>query len=310
LSYTAAKGLQSPAMRIDVNGTQLWFDVDGVGQTPRDHAMVERPTVVLLHGGPGSFDHTYLKPDFHRLTEVAQVIYLDLRDHWRSGRGDPTKWSYEICADDVRAFCDALGIVRPIVHGHSLGGFIAMTYGIRHPGHPGALVLDSTAGRFDIPRMVESFRKLAGDETAAIVERAYTGSGITPEEWAPCWKLFGPGLPDRALVIPNIELNDWYLPRMGRFNVLDQLERIECPTLVVRGSKDPAITAEVARELHAALPSGLARLETIEDAGHFPWMDRPERYWPLVMDFVRTLAARSAPSEPSESRATGAARRA
>ena len=149
--------------------------------------MRERPTVVLLHGGPGSFDHTYFKPDFHRLAEVAQVIYLDLRDHGRSARGDPTKWSYEICADDVRAFCDALGIARPIVLGHSLGGFIAMLYGIRHPGHARALVLDSTAGRFHIPRIVESFRTLAGDDVAAIVERVYTGGGTTSEEWAPIW---------------------------------------------------------------------------------------------------------------------------
>jgi len=282
-------------MYLDVNGTRLWFDVDGPAQVPQDHQMRERPTVVLLHGGPGSFDHTYFKPDFERLAEVAQVVYLDLRDHGRSARGNPADWSYEVCADDVRAFCDALGIARPIVLGHSLGGFIAMLYGARHPGHASALVLDSTAGRFDIPRMVENFRRIAGDATADVIARVYGGGEFTAEEWAPCWKLFGSWLPDRALVIPNIELNTRYLPLMGRFNALDQLPRIECPTLVLVGSEDPGTTVECARELAAALPAGLVRLEVIEGAGHFAWRDAPERYWPVLTSFVAgaTVAAAS-----------------
>lgn len=103
-------------MNVDVNGTRLWFDVDGAGLVPDGPAMRERPTVVLLHGGPGSFDHTYFKPEFARLASVAQVVYLDLPGHGRSQWGDPESWSFEACADDVRGFCDALGIARPIVY--------------------------------------------------------------------------------------------------------------------------------------------------------------------------------------------------
>ena len=116
-------------MNVDVNGTRLWFDVDGASLVPDGPAMRERPTVVLLHGGPGSFDHTYFKPEFSRLAEVAQVVYLDLPGHGRSQWGDPESWSFEACADDVRGFCDALSIARPVVYGHSLGGFVAMVYG-------------------------------------------------------------------------------------------------------------------------------------------------------------------------------------
>jgi pimeloyl-ACP methyl ester carboxylesterase len=90
---------------------------------------------------------------------VAQVVYLDLRDHGRSARGDPAGWSFERCADDLRGFCDHLGIVRPVVYGHSLGGFVAMAYAVRHPGHAGALVLQSTHARFDLGRIVEGFRR-------------------------------------------------------------------------------------------------------------------------------------------------------
>jgi pimeloyl-ACP methyl ester carboxylesterase len=71
-------------MHVEVNGTRLWFDVDGPVLEPVDVEELERPTVVLVHGGPGVYDHSYFKPHFAVLAEHAQVVYLDLRDHGRS----------------------------------------------------------------------------------------------------------------------------------------------------------------------------------------------------------------------------------
>ena len=106
-------------MQVHANGRRLWFDVDGPALVPDGPTMRERPTVVLLHGGLGSYDHSYLKPDFAWLADVAQVVYLDLPGHGRSEWGDATTWSLELCADAVRDFCDALGISRPIVERRS-----------------------------------------------------------------------------------------------------------------------------------------------------------------------------------------------
>jgi pimeloyl-ACP methyl ester carboxylesterase len=278
-------------MHVEVNGTRLWFDVDGSALVPDGAAMRERPTVVLLHGGPGSFDHSYFKPDFVRLSKAAQVVYLDLRGHGRSEWGDPASWGFEVCADDVRAFCDALGIARPVVYGHSLGGFVAMVYAARHPGHAGALVLQSTMARFDLGRLVEEFRRVGGDEVAAIAERVYGGDrqSVTAEEWVLCWTLFGPwvtGEQEKARTIVNQELNAPGLELMRGFDVLDQLAGIDCPTLVCVGELDPITPVAAAREIVEALPDGTAQLEVIERAGHFPWKDAPDRYWPLLTDFV------------------------
>ena len=37
--------------------------------------MREKPTLLLLHGGPG-FDHSHLKPAFSALSDVAQLVYV------------------------------------------------------------------------------------------------------------------------------------------------------------------------------------------------------------------------------------------
>ena len=40
------------------------------------------------------------------------------------------------------------------------------------------------------------------------------------------------------------------------------------------------------REIAEALPSGVGRLEVIARTGHFPWLDAPERYWPVIEGFI------------------------
>ncbi|MFL6013736.1 MAG: alpha/beta fold hydrolase [Gaiellaceae bacterium] len=284
-------------MRVNANGVRYWFDVDGPALVSDRRAMRERPTVVLLHGGPGSFDHSYFKPDFARLAASAQVVYLDLAGHGRSDWGHPEDWTFELAADAVRDFCDAVAIEHPIVLGHSLGGFVALVYAIRHPAQPSGLVLQSTFARFDLERIVEHFRRIGGDEVASIVRRSYGGdsASVTPEEWAPCWEPFGPWVPgddERARTVAHRELNVHGLELMRSFDVLDGMKRIECPTLVCVGDLDPITPVAAAREMFDALPPGRAQLEIVEGAGHFTWRDAPDRYWPLVVEFVTATAAR------------------
>ncbi len=68
--------------------------------------------------------------------------------------------------------------------------------------------------------------------------------------------------------------------------VVGELARIDCPTLVCVGELDPATPVAAAREIADALPEGSARLEVVQGAGHFAWKDAPDRYWPLVTEFV------------------------
>ena len=126
-------------MRVQVGDVRLFFDVEGAKLRPDGGKMGTVPTVLLLHGGPG-FDHSIFKPAFSALADVAQVVYLDHRGNGRSDRDSRERWNLDRWGDDVRAFCDALEIERPIVVGESFGGMVAMVYATRHPDHPAKLV--------------------------------------------------------------------------------------------------------------------------------------------------------------------------
>jgi proline iminopeptidase len=283
-------------VEIEVNGTRLWFDVDGPVLGPDSDRMRERPTLVLLHGGPGGFDHSYLRPHFSPLADVAQVVSLDLRDHGRSARHDPDAWSFESCADDVRAFCDALGIHRPLVLGHSMGGFVALLYGARHPGHAGGLILQSTVARFDLDRLTDGVRRVAGDEVAAVARRDYGGEDVSAEEFAPVWLAFGPHVPDAAAlrrIVRNPDVNPRGLSLLRTFDASAQLARITSPTLVCVGELDPVTPVPASEEIVAGLRHASSRLEVLAGAGHFPWLDVPDRYRSIIAQFI----AEQAPSQ-------------
>ncbi len=280
-------------MKVAVNGTHLWFDVEGVQCVPDGRSMRRRPTVVLVHGGPGSYDHSYFKPHFSRLAGHAQVVYLDLRDHGRSDRHDPTQWSFEVCADDLRAFCDALGIVAPVVFGHSMGGFVAMLYGVRHPGHAAALVLQSTMARFDLERLVGGFGRVAGDEVAELARSHYGGEPVSDEQWSQVFPAFGPHVPsgdelDRRIRNPAVGVTGMGLLRS--LDIVGLLGRIASPTMVSVGRLDPVTPESAAREIVDALAPGVGSLELVDGAGHFPWLDRPEEYWSPIIRFRRVHA--------------------
>lgn len=282
-------------MRIEVDGTRLWFDVDGPGLVPDQRTMRIRPTVLLLHGGPGSFDHSYLKPDFSRLTDTAQVVYLDVPGHGRSDWGPAEEWTFEWAADLVHAFCEGLEIVRPIVFGHSFGGPVAISYASRHSDHPGGLILQSTMATFDLDRVVKGFTEDHGEEIGAIIRRSYLGDpNVTSDQWDRCWELFGPrvvGEAQKARIPRNDALNLVGRELMLNFDLVTDLARVRAPTLVSVGEVDPITPVWAAEAIVDKLPNGIGRIDVIQSAGHFPWMDQPEIYWSSIERFIQSIDA-------------------
>jgi proline iminopeptidase len=278
-------------MRAKVGDVNLFFDVEGAKLRPEGSKMREVPTVVLLHGGPG-FDHSNFKPDFSRLAEIAQIVYLDHRGNGRSERGDPKKWNLEQWGDDVRAFCDVLEIEHPIVLGISFGGMVAMSYASRHPDHPAKLVLSSTAARIRIDRSLAMFEKLGGAEVRDAARRFFDApSSVTVEDFQKkCFPVYnrtpmGPEFTKRA--VTNFDLTFEFFRNESRsFNLLPGLSRIKCPTLIAAGVLDPITPLDDSKDIAAAMTPGVARLEVFEDAGHGAHRDQPDRFFKLLNEFI------------------------
>src|SRR4051794_659757 len=84
--------------------------------------------VVFLHGL--TFDRTSWRPVVDRLGDRVCSITLDLPGHGQSGGSGLL---FEDLAALIRARLDDLGVVRPLVVGHSMSGGLAMAYAAQHP---------------------------------------------------------------------------------------------------------------------------------------------------------------------------------
>ena len=289
-------------MHVSVNGVRLFFDVEGAKFVPDGPVMREKPILLMLHGGPGA-DHSIYRPAYSALADIAQIVYLDHRGNGRSEDGPRESWNLAQWGDDVRAFCDALGIVDPIVLGASFGGMVALAYATRHPAHPSKLVLISTeaAGGSYLERRVALFERFGGPEVGALARRRFLEAEGHPTRTAAvdAWRRLalprlyahaarpGHGAPRgrtgrrwRCTGSPN------RAARATRFNMFPDLHRIQCPTLVIGGEDDPMHPIESQADIAAALPPHLVQFERFADCGHAVVPDAPERAMALLRDFI------------------------
>jgi pimeloyl-ACP methyl ester carboxylesterase len=287
-------------MHVLVNGVRLFFDVEGAGLVPDGPIMREKPTLLMLHGGPG-FDHSIYKPAYSALADIAQIIYLDHRGNGRSEDGARESWNLAQWGDDVHAFCEALGIVDPVVLGASFGGMVALAYATRHPAHPSKLVLISTeaAGDSYLDRRVALFERFGGPEVGALARRRFLDAENRRDQAeVDAWRKLAfpvytrtprdPNIGSRTVGKPEVGLR-WFARPDGEshtFNMFPDLHRIRCPTLVLGGEDDPMHPIESQADIAAALPSHLVQFQRFANCGHAVIPDSPERGMAAIRAFI------------------------
>ncbi|AVA33182.1 pimeloyl-ACP methyl ester carboxylesterase [Cupriavidus metallidurans] len=114
---------------IDVPGAQLHVVERGTG-----------PAILLVHGLSGqlgNFDYGMIEP----LARDFRVVAIDRPAAGYSTRAPGTPADLPAQADTLAALIDKLGLDKPLVVGHSLGGAIALTLASRHPERVGGLAL-------------------------------------------------------------------------------------------------------------------------------------------------------------------------
>lgn len=281
-------------MHVTVNGAKLYVDIEGAGLVADGPRMRQKPTLVLLHGGPG-FDHTTFKPAFAQLTDICQIVYVDHRGNGRSEDGDPANWNLAQWGDDVKGLCDVLGIEKPIIYGVSFGGFVAQSYATRHPDHPSKLVLTTTAAKMDYALVFEAFERLGGREARNCAEAFWMTP--TPERRARYIELCHPLYNTRELTnrdfmargiikMPVSMHFNGPTNEVGRMDFTSALASVKCPVLVMGGDSDPITPIAFSERIAAALPPHLVRFERFANTGHGIVADDPAEFFRILREFI------------------------
>jgi proline iminopeptidase len=279
-------------MRIEIEpGIRLYVDVESPQFVPEGPVLREKPTLLLLHGGPG-FDHSGFRPYFGRVADIAQVIYYDHRGHGRSDRRPPAEWTLDTFADDVVRLCDALGVVKPVVLGQSFGGFVAQRYIERHPDHPSKVILSSTSPHMALERKVAMFAKLGGPAAGESCRRFW--SDPNAQTWddygVHCRHLYNTTPQDADGGARTIhEFDILFASASGEQRTMDLLPGLanaRCPVLVLAGEQDPVCPLADARDIAAALPPQWMQYRAFAGVGHGAWRDDADAAFGELRRFI------------------------
>jgi proline iminopeptidase len=177
---------------------------------------------------------------------------------------------------------------------------VALAYATRHPDHPSKLVLISTAAAGDSyrERRVELFERFGRPEVGALARRRLLELQGHPDEASlDAWRQVAMPLYTRIPRDPNAarravsrsQVLQWFAKPGGeadRFDMLPDLHRIRCPTLVLGGEDDPIHPIESQADIAAALPPSLVQFERFENCRHAVIPDAPERAMAVIREFI------------------------
>jgi len=271
------------------DGTRIFFEVIGRKLVPDGPTMRERPTLLLLHGGPG-FDHSGLASIFEPLADTAQLVLLDHRGQGRSDGDDPAQWNLDRWVPDIAEFCDALELDRPIILGQSFGGVVALAVAARYPELPSKLIVSSSLARFRPDRAFPMFERLGGPEVREVAERHFRElTDETADEFIRvCLPVYNPKPIDPDVIARTrlkMEVGNHFFRNEGfDVDLFPELGNIECPTLVLGGELDPITPVADSQDIAAAIPQAEVRI--FEGAGHGVFRDQPEEAVAVIREFV------------------------
>ncbi|WII38661.1 alpha/beta fold hydrolase [Paenibacillus thiaminolyticus] len=242
------------------------------------------PAVVLLHGFCGSSGYwAELAP---LLAGSCRVITPDLRGH---GTSDAPVGPYTIeqMADDVLHLADTLGLDQFVLLGHSLGGYITLSFAQRHAHRLKGFGLIHSTGKPDTEE---------GKQKRLATVEALQRHGIVPvvDDLVP--KLFaedsGPGEAiDKAKEIgystPPQGAIGAALAMRERPDRTAVLQAATLPVLLVAGEKDRIVAPE---NVFTAAGDHIEHV-TLEGVGHMGMMEAPQKLAAAIRSFMDTAYA-------------------
>jgi pimeloyl-ACP methyl ester carboxylesterase len=134
-----------------VNGLELYYEIHGAGEP-----------LVVVHGAYMTLE---LMGDLvPALAKTRRVIGVELQGHGHTADVD-RPFSYEQFADDTAALLDHLGVDRADIYGFSLGGGVALQFGLRHSSRVRKLVIASASYSNEglYPEVLAGIEKLTPD---------------------------------------------------------------------------------------------------------------------------------------------------
>ena len=290
----AAEAARPPALKVDLNA----FDAskktialpNGESLAYIDMGGHSGPAVVLIHGyTDNARDWVPMLP---YVSKRYRLILVDIRGHGQSSKPECCYTRLDF-AYDVKLLLDALGVHKADIVGHSLGSIIAQTFAEYWPERTAHVVLISSTGgsppgdakkkpQFDFAAQIRKLKEPIDADSPFMIAWWDSPTPVDPD-FIRRQRKDAAGIPLRVW----LAVLDQGLPANNMYGDLQStLPRLQAPTLLIWGSKDPIMEEEVRQSLRDALPS--AKVKIFEGLGHNPFWEDPHGVADVINAFLDT----------------------
>lgn len=232
--------------------------------------------IIFIHGSGGNASI------WQRIMDIIAQngwgsIAISLPGHGASeGQGMASIAEYREFVND---FIEAKGLRNIFLAGHSLGGGIVLDFALKYPEKLTGIILIGTGARLRVhPQALEMFRQMAEGE----IEPKFEPWAFA--ENAPA-HILAEGEKEWSMTNPRVRYTD--LKACDQFDIMEEVQKIHLPTLVVVGTKDRLTPVKYAEYLHKRIRG--AKLEVIPEAGHMLMLESPEQLSLAIIKFLKTF---------------------
>lgn len=288
-------------MKAKIRDTEIFFDVLGEAIEYKNDKVREKQVMFCVHGGPGG-DHSVFKKNCSKLQNDVQLILFDHRGCGRSMRSNPETYTLENNVDDMNALRQHLGLDKIIVYGHSYGGLVATAYALKYPEHVVKLILGVTAIDYTFLDAAQKKLQARGTpEQIAWGEKLFVSGFNNDQEFKDFFKAMATLYSNKAkqegvnvaafdnMILSYECINHGFTGFLKDIDLMPELHKIHCPTLVFGGRDDWVCPPEYSEKIAAGIAG--AKLVMFEKSGHSVPMDEPQKYIEMMREFVLSASS-------------------
>jgi pimeloyl-ACP methyl ester carboxylesterase len=233
-------------------------------------------TLVFIHGSGGS--HQDWVQQYTPLKHAFNIVAIDLPGHGQSdGPGEQDVPAYVAW---IKRLLDGLGIVKPVLIGHSLGAAICLSFAIRHGDAAAAVVPVGGGTRMNVnPAILEGLKRTP---TALIGMTAKFSIAKGNRE-----RLADIVTENLLRANPEVFYGDFLA--CSKLDITDAIVELRIPTLVICGDEDKMTPPALSEYLGGHIPG--ARLALIPEAGHMVMLEKPEAFNASLTEFLNSLTS-------------------
>ena len=250
---------------------QLNFKVFGEGQP-----------LIILHGLFGSLDNWITLA--RKFSEKYKVYIVDQRNHGLSFHSDD--FNYDAMSNDLFQLMKIERLDKASLIGHSMGGKTAMNFAVTHPEKVEKLIIADIGPKYYPVHHTEIIKALYSIRVEALTSRKEADELMSK-------RINDFGI--RQFLLKNLQRDDggfrWKMnldviakniEEVGK--ALNQNASYEKQTLFLRGGKSDYILDSDLNLINSIFPK--ARLETLEETGHWLHAEKPKEFYDLVISFL------------------------